>query len=127
MADPAATAKGDVNGPPLDVMVTVDGAPSAVVFSLVLVDPATKQSLRFGPPDPIDSTLDHRYRIPGPTWWQSGKLVFCQVDGEPGAWAENRAYLRAFQGDSELEDSAWDVLDGDDPPGTPLTLTLNLR
>lgn len=126
MADPNAIAQGAVNGPPLDVMVTVDGAPVGVVFSLVLIDPVTNQGLRFGPADPIDSTPNHRYRVPGPTWWQNGKLVFCQVDGEPGPWAENRAHLRAFQGDSELQDNAWDLIVGDDPDGVPLTLTFQL-
>lgn len=127
MADPNATARGSANGPPLDVMVTVDGAPAAVVFSLTLIDPVTKQSRAFGPADPIDSTLDHRYRVPGPTWWQNGKVVLCQVDGEPGAWAENRAYVRAFQGDQELQDHAWDVMKGEDPPGMPLALIFQLQ
>jgi hypothetical protein len=115
-----------MNGPPLDVMVTVDGAPSAVVFSLVIVDPVTNQGRSFGPADPMDSTVNHRYRVPGPTWWQNNKLIFCQVDGEPGAWAQNRAYLRAFQGDQQLQDVAWDIIDGQDPAGVPLTLTFKL-
>ncbi len=127
MADPNATARGALSGPPLDVMVTVDGAPAAVVFSLTLIDPVTKQSRPFGPGDPIDGTLNHRYRVPGPTWWQNGKVVLCQVDGEPGAWTENRAHLRAFQGDQELQDPAWGVMKGDDPPGMPLALIFKLQ
>ncbi|HEX8394930.1 MAG TPA: hypothetical protein VF665_21470 [Longimicrobium sp.] len=127
MSNPSAIAQGSFNGPPLDVVVTVDGAPAAVVFSLVLVDPVTNQNLRFGPADPMDSALNYRYRVPGPTWWQNNKLVFCQVDGEPGAWAQNTAHLRAFQGDEELRDAAWDTISGDDPDAVPLTLTFQLQ
>lgn len=127
MANPSAIAQGSKSGPPLDIVVTVDGAPVEVVFTLTLIDPVTSQSLVFSPTDPADSTLDHRYRVPGPTWWQNGKLVFAQVDGEPGPWVQNVAHLRAFQGDDELVDHAWDIIDGDDPAAIKLALTLDLQ
>jgi hypothetical protein len=121
-----ATVTGSRSGPPLDVMVVVDGAPVQVVFELFIRDPKTKQQKEFGPMDPVSSTLGHRYRVPGPTWWQHGKIIYAQVDGEPGPWAQNPAYLVAFQGDHQLEGHATELITASDPDGIQLYLELKL-
>jgi|GEM_PF-7039636 len=127
MPNPKAKATGNRLGPPIEVVVSVDGAPVGVVFSLSIVDPTTTEGpLPFGPSSPLESQVDRRYTVPAPAWWLDGKVIRCQVDGEPGPWTQNRVRLAAYQAGERLEELAWDVIQENDPDGIPLRLSLRM-